>query len=306
MILVTGGTGFIGQVLIHQLVAMGKPVRSLLRPSSTSPNLPRGVSLDVAVSSLRDERGLRSAMKGIEVVYHLASAERKGSRADLTGVDIEGTQAVIRAAVEAGVEQIIYLSHLGANRSSAFPVLKAKAIAENYILRSGLKYTIFRSAVVFGPNDQFTESLARLIRMLPGLFLMPGDGSVMLQPIWVEDLVTCMALVLDDSRAVNQVYEVGGAEYFNFRQIIEVISSAIGERRYLVPVIPTYLRNIAVYAENLVPNFPISLFWLDYLATDRTCALDTLPRQFGLIPTRFTHSLDYLREEFGKPTRRSR
>ena len=109
MILVTGGTGFIGQVLIRHLATMGRPVRILLRPSPKSPNSPVGVTVDAAVSSLKDERGLLAAMKGVDVVYHLVGSERLGSRSDLTAVDVEGTEAVVRAAVQAGIEHIIFL-----------------------------------------------------------------------------------------------------------------------------------------------------------------------------------------------------
>ncbi len=100
MILVTGGTGFMGRVLIRHLVIMGKQVRMLLRPSPTSPNLPRGIPVEVAVCSLQDQRSLRSVMKGVDVIYHLASAERLGSsRADLTGVDIEGTRSLVEVLI---------------------------------------------------------------------------------------------------------------------------------------------------------------------------------------------------------------
>ncbi len=54
---------------------------------------------------------------------------------------------------------MIYISHLGADRASAFPVLKAKGIAENFIKTSGINYTILRSGLVYGPNDHFTEGL---------------------------------------------------------------------------------------------------------------------------------------------------
>ncbi|MDO8971508.1 MAG: NAD(P)H-binding protein, partial [Saprospiraceae bacterium] len=78
MILVTGGTGFIGQALVQRLVAAGRPVRILLRPSQKSPHLPQGVPVEAAVSSLKDERGLRSALIGVDTIIHLAGGERKG------------------------------------------------------------------------------------------------------------------------------------------------------------------------------------------------------------------------------------
>ena len=146
MILVTGGTGFIGKALIRSLVESGYPVRTLIRPSSQSPDLPRGVGVEVAVSSLKDERGLRAAMVGVDTVYHLAGVERRGAYASLMEVDIQGTQAVTTAAVDAGVDRLFYISHLGADRASAFPVLKSKAIAEEHIRRSGSACADFTAA----------------------------------------------------------------------------------------------------------------------------------------------------------------
>lgn len=302
MILVTGGTGFIGQVLIRHLVAMGYQVRTLLRPSPVSPDLPRGVSIEAVICGLKDERSLRAAMKGVDVVFHLAGAERKGSQADLMGVDIEGTRTIASVAEDAGVERFFYLSHLGADRASAYPVLKSKAIAESYIVNSGVPYTIFRPGVVYGPGDHFTMELVRLLRMSPGLFLLPGDGSSLLQPLWVEDLVTCLTLALDEPATINHIFPMGGPEFLTFRQVVTSVMDAARIRRWLVSLSPAYLRILTVYLEGSVKNFPLSVFWLDYLAADRTCDLDTLPRLFGLIPGRFNRHLDYLAHTRRKPT----
>ena len=72
MIFVTGGTGFIGKALVRHLVESGYAVRLLIRPSAASPDLPRGLPVEVAVSSISDVRGLQAAMVGIEAVFHLA------------------------------------------------------------------------------------------------------------------------------------------------------------------------------------------------------------------------------------------
>jgi uncharacterized protein YbjT (DUF2867 family) len=294
MILVTGGTGFVGQVLIRHLVSMGFQVRTLLRPSPHSPKLPRGVAVEAVICGLKDERGLRAALKGVDVVFHLAGAERKGSQADLMGVDIEGTRTIASVAADAGVERFFYLSHLGADRASAYAVLKSKAIAESYITHSGVPYTIFRSAALFGPGDQFTTELVRMLRISPGIFMLPGDGSSVLQPLWVEDLVTCMTLAMEDSSMAGQTYAVGGPEFLTFRQIVDTLMAITRTRRWIVEVSPPYLRVLSVLFENSFRNFPLSVFWQDYLAADRTCDLDTLPRLFGLMPVRFARQLEYL------------
>ncbi len=294
MILVTGGTGFIGQVLVRQLVAAGHPVRILLRPSKASPRLPKGIPVEAAVCSLKDERGLRAAMKGVEGVYHLAGAEQRGSQADLEGVDIEGSRMVSKVAAEAGVRRMVYLSHLGADRASAYPVLKAKGIAERLITQSGVTYTILRSALVFGPGDHFTTRLARLLKMTPFVFLMPGEGRTMLQPIWIEDLVMALTLSLDENVVENRTVAIGGPEFLSFREISEQVAQAAGVKKPMVSASPAYLRILAVWMEHSMRNFPMSIFWQDYLAADRTCELDTLPRLFGLLPERFGRQLDYL------------
>jgi uncharacterized protein YbjT (DUF2867 family) len=297
MILVTGGTGFIGKALIRHLVEMGRPVRTLIRPSPRSPNLPHGVAVDVAVSGLSDERGLRAAMVGIDTIYHLASGEWRGPQASLMDIDIQGTRAVVEAAGDAGVKRILYVSHLGADRASAYPVLKAKAIAEEFIRRSELDYTILRSAIVFGPNDGLTTGLARILGSFPFLFLMPGSGDVQLQPLWVEDLVTCLAWSLEDPETNNRTIDIGGPEYLSFSQIVELVTREIGVHRAVVRVPPPYLRGLTVLLESLFPSFPVSVYWLDYLAVNRTTALDTMPRVFNLMPACMSQRLAYLQGE---------
>ncbi|MEN6522967.1 MAG: NAD(P)H-binding protein [Anaerolineaceae bacterium] len=294
MILVTGGTGFVGNILIQNLLAQGKKVRTLVRPSKKTPNLPRATSVEVVVCSINDERSLRAAMKGVQFVYHLAGSEREGSRASLEEVDIQGSRIVANAARLAGVERLFFLSHLGADRASAFAVLKAKGIAEGLIQQSEIPYTILRSSVIFGEGDHFTTSLARMLQISPGIFLIPGDGENLLQPLWVEDVVTCLLACQENPDTVGKVISIGGPEYFSFRQVLDILAERIGLHRGYTSVNPAILRTLSLILEQGTPRFPISVHWLDYLASDRTCPIDTIPRQFGLLPSRFTHHLDYL------------
>ena len=241
MILVTGGTGFVGRALVRQLVAVGLPVRTLIRPSAKTPNLPRGVPLEVAVAALNDERGLRAAMSGVDVVFHLAGAEHQGADADLFNTDIKGTETLSRTAAELGIRRLFYVSHLGADRASAFPLFKAKGIAEEYIRRSGVPFSIFRAAILYGPEDHFTSSLAGLIGLSPVIFT-PSRSDTLLQPLWVEDLVTCMVWSLDNEATIGQTYEVGGGEFFTVREVMDIVMNTTRKRRILLPLSMPYLR----------------------------------------------------------------
>jgi uncharacterized protein YbjT (DUF2867 family) len=294
MILITGGTGFIGKALIRKLTELDYPIRTLIRPSPRSPGLPTGVSVDVAVSSLADERSLRAAMVGIDTIYHLASSERSGTRSSLMENEIQGTRSILQAAQDASVKRIFYVSHLGSDRASAYPVLKAKAIAEEFIRRSGLEYTILRSSVVFGPNDGLTTGIARLLYAIPWVFLVPGNGEVLLQPVWVEDLVDCLTWALQETDVNNRTIEIGGPEYLSFQQIVSLVMQATGVHRSVVNIFPPYLRGFTVLLESIFPGFPTTVYWLDYLAANRTTSLDTIPRVFGLMPSRMSHRLAYL------------
>ena len=296
MILVTGGTGFIGKALVRHLTESGFPVRLLIRPSKQSPDLPKGVPVEIAVSNLTDARSLSSVLMDVDIVYHLAGVEWHGTHASLMDIDILGTQTISRVAADAGVKRFFYLSHLGADRASAYPVLKAKAIAEENIRRSGVSHTIIRSALVYGLNDHFTSGLARLLNALPYLFFVPEEGNTLLQPIWVEDLVTCLVWALDNDLTINQTYSVGGPEYLTFNHIIQSVLERIKLRRRLVHMFPPYLRAMTVLFEDIFPGLPVSVYWLDYLATNRTCSLDMMTRVFNILPSRFDHRLDHLKE----------
>ena len=120
-----------------------------------------------------------------------------------------------------------------------------------------------------------------------------------MQPLWVEDLVTVLMWSLDDEATLNRTYEIGGSEYFTARQIVETIMQVTRRPRTLFEMHPVLLRALIVTLESFIPNYPVSSFWLDYIAVSRTCAVDNLTRSFGLMPARFTYRLDYLKRKRG-------
>jgi len=270
---------------------MGYDVRVLLRPATVSPALPTGISMDVALCSMRDERGIRAAMVDVDAVIHLAGGLW---REDEFEPYIHGSKVLADAAGQAGVKRLVLLSHLGADAMSAYPALRAKALAERFVKRSQTPFTIVRSSLVFGEQDQFTTSIARLLSLAPGFLPMPGNGETLLQPIWVEDLATALVWTLEDEATLDGTYEIGGPEFIPFREVVKMVMQRTRLRRVLIPFRQPYLRFGARLLGRFFHNPPITPVWLDYLAVDRTADLYTLPRVFQVRPARMEGKLDYL------------
>ena len=296
MVFVTGGTGFIGSRVILRLVQSHFPIKILIRPKNEATKLPHNMALNVAVSSLRDRRSLRAVLSGVDTIFHFSSAENELPIPDLEGVDVLGTQTLVKAAVDAGVRKILFLSRNGADKNSIYPLLRAKALAEDEIKKSGLDYAILRLSDVFGKGDHFTNQLVRYIKASPGFIPLPEGGKMILQPLWIEDLVSSIFLVLEDDLFQNSVDRIGGGEFLEFRKIIRTIMQVIGKRKFPISVAPAYLRLYNLWFNQNKRGFPLSNTWLDLLAIERTCGLDSLPRIFKLMPGRFSHHLDHLRK----------
>jgi len=294
MILVTGGTGFIGSRVILRLVQSQFPLKVLLRPQKVITKLPHDLALNAAVSSLVDQRSLRAVLSGVKTVLHFASAENEKPHPNFEAVDVIGTETLVKASVDAGVEKILFLSRIGADNNSIYPILKAKALAENAIKNSGLDYAILRLTDVFGENDHFTNELANYIKAAPGIVPLPEGGRAIHQPLWIEDLISSIFLVIEDDLFHKSIFTIGGGEFLEFRSIIKIIMKKIEKRKMLFSVSPAYLRLFNLWFKQSRGGFPLSSTWLDLLAVDRTCTLDSLSRSFKLLPGRFYHHLDHL------------
>jgi NADH dehydrogenase len=188
------------------------------------------------------------------------------------------------------------MSQNGADSRSPYPFLRSKGVAQDSVKTSGLAWTILRPSIIFGPEDQFVNVLARLIRLTPKIFPLPGGGTARFQPIAVDDVARVVRMSLEKKDTVQQVYDLGGAVPLTLRDMTERILTAMGTSRRLVPIPVRVLRPIVALAQRLLPNPPVTSSLLDLLALDNTVANNALTEKFKIVPIPFAgDELQYLR-----------
>lgn len=291
MIFVTGATGFAGRHLIASLSKWRKDIRVLIPPNQKTNTLPQGIPVEIAISNLDDETNLRAALKDVDTIFHLASDEHAGGNANLQKVDIEGTTSIIKAATELDISRLIFLSQLGAEPSSAYPLLKAKGVAEQIIINSKIPYTIFKTGPIYGTGDHFINRIAAYLASLPFISLLPDKGETLLQPVWINDIVTAMIWSTENPQFVNRTFSIGGPEIISINKIFEMIMEQRNKKRIHLHFPSTSLRLFLLFWEQLNHRLPVSSFDIDNLATNRTTSLDTLTKYFGIQPKRFQRYL---------------
>lgn len=290
MILVTGGSGFIGRRVVSRL-AGGSSLRVFAR-GQRRVDLPEGV--EMVRGNVVSGEGLPEALAAAEKLVHLVGIIRQTGDQTFESVIWRGTERVVETAKAAGVKKFVYVSAIGAQDNPTYQYLYAKWQAERAVKLSGLKYTILRPSIVFGEGDEFINALAGLVRYNP-VVPVAGDGKARFQPIWVEDLVTCIVACLDEDVHVNETLELGGPEQITYDEMLDTVKEALGRSRIKAHVPLVVMRPLAQMMEWVLPKPPVTREQLKMLALDNTAETDSVMRQFGVQPRRLADSLDYIK-----------
>ena len=295
-VLVTGAAGMVGTHTCRELSKNGWQVRALIRDPAKAAMALGQLPVEFRVGDVRDATTLRSSLSGCGAVIHLAAIaiEKKGE--SYRESNTAATERIISAARGENVHRIIFMSQNGADSRSPYPFLRSKGVAQDSVKTSGLRWTVLRPSVIFGPEDQFVNVLGRLIRLTPKIFPLPGGGNARFQPIAADDVARVVRLTLEKKETVHQSYDLGGAVPLTLRQMTERILIAMGTSRKLIPVPVKALRPIVALAQRLLPNPPVTPSLLDLLALDNTVANNALTEYFKLVPIPFAaDELQYLR-----------
>jgi uncharacterized protein YbjT (DUF2867 family) len=227
---------------------------------------------------------------------HLAAIaiERHGQTYE--DVNTRGTQHVLDAMQAAGVRRLVHMSQNFAAATSPHRFLRSKGVAEEAVRASGTDWTVLRPSVIFGREDEFVNVLARLVRLSPLVYPLPGGGKARFQPVAVDDVARAVAVALEHEKTVRRVYALGGPARLTLRQMIERVLVAMETKRLLIPAPTVVLRPVIAVAQRLLPGFPVTTELLDLLAIDNVVEGNSLHDDFGIVPTPFApEELEYLR-----------
>jgi NADH dehydrogenase len=254
-IVVTGATGFVGPSIVRALRVEGRDIRALARRPDRASNL-ASLGVEVVPGDVTEPESLKAAFDGCTHAVHLV-AIIQGRPDDFHRVMTVGTQNVVTAATAAGAERFVLMSALGTSDPPSVPYYAAKLAEERELIASGLAYTIFRPSFIFGPGGGALATFVRQVKVSPVVTVI-GSGRQRSQPIWRDDVAAYFARAIDDPKAANRLFELGGPDTVSWDELYLLIAKVLGKRRRLVHIPAGVARTGARLTERL-PGAPLSV-----------------------------------------------
>lgn len=246
---ITGGTGFVGGHLAEALSALGHEVVILARGLDQRPLAQRILKLP-GVSFVRagvdDVTALTQAFSGCDAVAHCAGINREIGSQTYEKVHVEGTKNVVRAAQDAGVRRLTFVSFLRARPNCASPYHESKWAAEEIVRSSNCEWTILKPGMMFGHGDHMLDHLSHALYTFP---IYIGIGNLRVRPLAVHDAVNVLVASLVDERVTNQTVGLVGPTELKFDYAVRLVATVIGKHRLFLRAPLGFHRLLAQVAE---------------------------------------------------------
>ncbi len=213
-------------------------------------------SVEIVQADLLEPVTLSVAMQGVDVLVHCAAItadHKEAYRGEYARVNGEGTRNLVAAARRAGVKKIVLLNGLGTRQGSDGSYMRP-----------------------------FPAAIAKLARTSPVMPIL-GSGRTKLQPLWVEDLCTCLALCVERPAWDGRAMDLGGPEQLPYTEVVRLILETAHRRRSMVSV-PLPLARVAAGVMSVLPNPPLVPATLELFDFDNATDLDSVQKIFGFAP----------------------
>jgi len=296
MLLVTGAAGFVGSRLVARLAQEGERPHALVRDAAKARKILPADGYDLFIGDTTLPSTMDAALAGVDTVIHAAfiTADRKqGPNDNYYKTNVAGTRNLVAAAKRAGVQRVIVLTGLGTKPDKPGSYMQGRYEAVQSVRESGLAWSALGPSVMFGRGAAFFKGLSDLIRSVPGVVPMIGNGKVEFQPIWVEDVVTCLIkMAREPQRYDGQLIDVGGPEVYTYAQILDLLMAKLHKRRIKIPG-PIPLASLGAGVMELVlPKPPVTRAAMALFEFPNVTDIDSVAKNFGFTPRSLKSYLD--------------
>jgi NADH dehydrogenase len=286
VILVAGGTGFVGGGIVRELLRRGKRVSVLTRSALKAAGRFPGLEIDLREGDVRDAASLVGAVSDAETVigcqqFPNSPIENPRRGHTFEEIDARGTERLVEAARVAGVTRYIYLSGVGASADAPQHWFRAKWRAETAVRESGIPYVIFRPSWIYGPEDNSLNRFLGMARFLPFVPLIGAASKQRLQPVFIDDVARAVAEAIDNPGADGQTFEIGGPEVFTMSEIVRAALQAAGKRQPMLPA-PKAVVKLAASFLQFLPGRPLTPDAVEFATLDALADPSEVERKLGL------------------------
>lgn len=270
---VFGGSGFLGRAIVKSLVAEGIQVRVAAR-SLGNTNIPEQSGpvggIEAIYADVRDETSVALAMDGCDAVINAVGLYVERGTETFEAVHELGALNVAHQCATQDICRLIHISGIGADLNSESSYVRARAKGELLATDVFEKTTILRPSVLFGPDDKFLNTFAKLIRASPVLPLF-GKGRTKLQAVYVGDVAQAALRALQKPASQGKTYELGGPRSYTYRELIELVLAQARKRRPLLPV-PFFVWDFLAALASVLPAPPLTRDQVTLMKRDNVVA----------------------------------
>jgi uncharacterized protein YbjT (DUF2867 family) len=252
LILVTGATGYIGGRLVPRLLALGYPVRTLVRDPARLQGRPWHDAVGIVAGDVLEPETLAPAMEGVRVGYYLIHS--MGGGEDFHERDMRAAANFADAARAAGVERIIYLGGLAESSADLSAHLRSRQQTGDALRSAGVPVTEFRASVIVGSGSLSFEMIRYLTERVP-VMVSPRWVYTRTQPIGIRDLLDYLTAALTTPASTGRIVEIGGADVVPYGEMMMTYAAVRGLKRWMVPV-PVLTPRLSSYWVDLVTPIP--------------------------------------------------
>jgi uncharacterized protein YbjT (DUF2867 family) len=287
LILVAGGSGFIGSAVVRRLVAEGADVAVMTAHLKRSRARVERLGARIVEGDILDSSSLARAVEGAETVVQCLTfptfpVEKPAKGYTFEEFEHRGTERLVAAAVAAGAKRFVFASGSGAAAQARETWFRAKWGGEEAIRSSGIDHAIIRPSWIYGPQDRALNRYVGLARWLPALPVV-GDGKQRLQPVFIDDVAEALAKAARPA-GPSGTFEIGGPAVMTMNEVLRTLLDVLGRRRALLHV-PPFLPKTAGFFLQVLPNPPLSPSAVDFLTGDALADTASLLEAFDITLT---------------------